>query len=71
MPKPKSRGLRKAINAAKGIGPTESGKRNLALGLGITEQSINFWNKVPRKRIVAVEKLTGVPREELAPDLYR
>ena len=71
MPKPKSRGLRKAIKAAIKLGPTPNGKRNLAIGLGINEQAINFWSKVPRKRIVAVEKLTGVSREELAPDLYR
>lgn len=66
-----TRGLRKAIKASIALGPTGSGKRNLALALGITEQSINYWNKVPRKRIIAIERLTGVSREELAPDLYR
>ena len=71
MPARKSRGLRKAIKAAEGLDPSHSGKFNLARGLGITEQSINYWTKIPRKRIVAIEKLTGVPREELAPDLYK
>jgi DNA-binding transcriptional regulator YdaS (Cro superfamily) len=67
----KSRGLRKAIKASISLGPTTSGKRNLAIALGIAEQSINGWHKIPRMRIIAIERITGVSREDLAPDLYQ
>ena len=46
------------------------GLKALAAGLGIREQSINNWRRVPRGRIMQVERLTGVSRELLAPDLY-
>ena len=57
-------GLTKAIKAAGGLSA-------LARGLGITAQSIVKWRRVPRKRILQIERLTLVPREQLAPDLYR
>ena len=57
-------GLSKAIKAAGGLS-------SLARLLDITPQSIIKWRKIPRKRIVAIEQLTGVPREQLAPELYR
>ena len=54
--------------AAKAVG----GKSALARLLNITPQALNNWkNGVPRKRIIQVERVTGVPREKLAPELYR
>lgn len=63
-------GLRKAINAMPGKNFSDR-KKALAMGLGITVQSIHKWKAVPRKRIVDVERLSGVRREVMAPDLYR
>lgn len=57
-------GVRKAKKAAR------SGAA-LARGLGITRAAVNEWDRVPADRVVEVENLTGVPREELRPDLYR
>lgn len=57
-------GLIKALKAAGGVSA-------LARGLGITAQSIIKWRSVPRKRILQIERLTLVPREQLAPELYR
>ena len=63
-----SKNFSKGVQAAiKGAG----GKKNLATGLEITVQSIDKWQRVPRKRIVVIERLFGVPREKLAPELYR
>tara|TARA_A100001201_G_scaffold143757_1_gene147276 strand:+ start:21902 stop:22117 length:216 start_codon:yes stop_codon:yes gene_type:complete len=46
-------------------------KRQLALGLGIKPQSITDWNgQVPVTRVLAVEKLTGISRHEIRPDIY-
>ena len=70
MKKRISKGLRLAIKAASKHHVGMSGKRALARGLGIEEQSINNWKRVPRNRIMAVERLTGVPKEILAPDIF-
>lgn len=44
----------------------------LARGLGITHGAIVQWRgRVPASRVVEVERLTGIPRESLRPDLYR
>lgn len=42
----------------------------LARRLDITVQSIQQWKTIPAKRLLAVEKATGVPRQELRPDLF-
>ena len=42
----------------------------LARQLGITPQAINAWRRVPADRVLQVEKITGVPRQALRPDLY-
>lgn len=57
-------GLKLAIEAAGGL-------RALARLLGITYQAIQQWERVPAERVVEIERLTGVPRERLRPDLYR
>jgi len=57
-------GLQRAIEKA-------GSARKLAVLLGISHQAILKWASVPPHQIVAVEAATGVPREELRPDLYR
>jgi DNA-binding transcriptional regulator YdaS (Cro superfamily) len=42
----------------------------LARRLGITHSAILQWRgRVPLKRIAAVERITGIPRDVLRPDL--
>jgi DNA-binding transcriptional regulator YdaS (Cro superfamily) len=57
-------GLRRALQAAGGI-------NGLARLLGMTAPSVLVWRRVPSHRILQVERVTGIPREELRPDLYR
>lgn len=59
----REQGLQKAIDAAGGVGA-------LARGLGIRQPSVSSWMKVPADRVLAIEAMTGVGREELRPDLY-
>lgn len=54
----------KAIEAAGG--PTALGN-----ALGCSSQAISQWSRIPADRVVDVERITGIPREELRPDLYR
>jgi len=57
-------GLLRAIETAGGISA-------LARKLGISQAALSKWRRVPSHQIVAIERVTGVPREELRPDLYR
>jgi len=44
----------------------------LARALGISHAAVRQWDsRVPAERVVDVERLTGIPREALRPDLYR
>lgn len=56
--------LKKAIKKA-------GGQSALARKLGISQQSIQQWVVVPLKRVKQVSEITGVPREELAPELFK
>lgn len=56
--------LKKAIKKA-------GGQSALARKLGIRPQSVQQWKVVPFKRIKKVSAVTGIPREELAPEIYR
>jgi hypothetical protein len=46
------------------------GAKVLADGLGCTSQAIYNWQYVPKAKVMAVHKLTGVPLKELAPELF-
>jgi DNA-binding transcriptional regulator YdaS (Cro superfamily) len=50
---------------------TAGGLRALARLLGIAHPSIVKWDKIPADRVVEIERLTGIARERLRPDLYR
>lgn len=49
-----------------------NGSTCLAAGLDgrITPQAISQWRQVPAGRVLDVERVTGVPRHELRPDIY-
>ena len=42
----------------------------LAKELGISTAAVAKWRRVPAERVVAVARITGLPREQLRPDLY-
>jgi hypothetical protein len=50
---------------------TAGGPSALAKLIGIAPQAISQWKEVPLRRILDVEKATGVPREILRPDMYQ
>lgn len=37
---------------------------------GLTPQAVSQWKRVPAARVLDVEKLTGVSRHELRPDIF-
>ena len=54
--------VRRVISTA-GLGP-------LAEKLGISKQAISKWPQIPAARVVAIEVMTGIPREQLRPDIF-
>ena len=46
------------------------GAASLARKLGIKPPSIYSWREIPHKRLTQIEAITGIPREELRPDLF-
>ena len=56
-------GVTKAIRAAGSI-------YRLASDLGIHRSAVLRWRQIPPTRVLAVERITGVSRTELRPDLY-
>lgn len=59
----KAEPLRRAI---KSVGTAE----RLAAELRIKPQAISQWSQVPLGRVFDVERITGIPREELRPDFF-
>jgi DNA-binding transcriptional regulator YdaS (Cro superfamily) len=42
----------------------------LAVELGLTAQAVHQWDVIPLQRVLAVEKVLGIPRAELRPDVF-
>lgn len=47
-----------------------SHRMTISRELGITHGAVYQWKKVPAERVLEVERVTGIPRHELRPDLY-
>jgi DNA-binding transcriptional regulator YdaS (Cro superfamily) len=60
----REKGARLAIQAGGGVRP-------LARKLGLSMTAVQKWTRIPAHRIIEIERVTGVPREKLRPDLYR
>ena len=59
--------LKKAVEKA-------GGQSAVARKIGCTSQAVSKWcatGEVPLKRLVAFEEATGVPREQLYPELFK
>jgi DNA-binding transcriptional regulator YdaS (Cro superfamily) len=42
-----------------------------ALNNEISPQAISQWKRVPAQRAASVERVTGIPRHRLRPDIFR
>ena len=42
----------------------------IATEIGITPQAVSNWKIVPAERVLDVERVTGVPRHVIRPDIY-
>ena len=37
---------------------------------GVSSQAVSQWKKVPADRVLEVEKITGISRHQLRPDVF-
>ena len=59
---------RTALDAAR---KAAGGNVGIAREIGnITPQAVSQWRRVPAERVVEVERISGVPRHELRPDIF-
>ncbi|KXS30513.1 MAG: hypothetical protein AWT59_3362 [Candidatus Gallionella acididurans] len=54
----------------KTISRTAGGVIALSLALGLSRGAVSQWKRVPAERVAGVERLTGIPREELRLDIF-
>lgn len=52
------------ITARRGL------RHQIARELGLAPSSVWRWAEVPAERVVDVERITGIPRHVLRPDLH-
>jgi len=57
-------GLKRALQEAGGVD-------QLAALLHVSSASVAQWDRVPAERVMQVEKILGIPRKELRPDLFQ
>ncbi|WP_323015505.1 transcriptional regulator [Devosia sp.] len=43
----------------------------LASQLGVAHQTLYSWRQIPPERVIDMERITGISRHELRPDLSR
>jgi DNA-binding transcriptional regulator YdaS (Cro superfamily) len=53
----------KAVKAAGGV-------KALSDLLGISQPAVTAWKRVPASRVLVVEKITGISRHKLRPDVF-
>jgi DNA-binding transcriptional regulator YdaS (Cro superfamily) len=53
---------KRAVNGNTGLSKALEGE--------ITPQAVAQWRQVPAERVLKVEKVTGISRHKLRPDLY-
>lgn len=56
--------LKRAVKAA-------NGGTALAGIIGVSPSAVSQWRRAPAERVLQIEAASGVPKEELRPDLYQ
>jgi DNA-binding transcriptional regulator YdaS (Cro superfamily) len=52
------------------IAQKTGGVVKLSLALGLSRAAVSQWERVPAERVLDVERLTGISRYQLRPDVF-
>jgi len=62
------------MNVLEKINNKFENQKALALAVGVKQPVVSCWlsgkEKIPPKRANQIQKLTGIPREEIRPDIF-
>ncbi|TDR28888.1 transcriptional regulator [Aquamicrobium defluvii] len=58
------------ITIVKKAAKTSGGVVALARELGIKHTALYSWTRVPAERVLDIERITGVSRHDLRPDIF-
>jgi DNA-binding transcriptional regulator YdaS (Cro superfamily) len=58
------------INIVERAAEKAGGVVSLARELGIKHTAFYSWKRVPAERVLDIERITGIGRHELRPDLF-
>jgi DNA-binding transcriptional regulator YdaS (Cro superfamily) len=63
--------IEEATRRARAVmGPSALARALSESGRPLSPQAVSLWTKVPPERVLEVERLTGVSRHELRPDVF-
>jgi len=66
----KEEAIRRAGGSAKLARQLRTPKRFGHNGKTLTQQAVSQWQRVPTDHVIDVERITGIRRERLRPDIY-
>lgn len=58
------------IERIRQLADKSGGLKSFARQLGIRHQSLYSWRAIPPGRVLDIERITGISRHELRPDIY-
>jgi DNA-binding transcriptional regulator YdaS (Cro superfamily) len=58
------------IDIVKTAAEKAGGVVSLARELGIKHTALYSWNRVPAERVLDIERVTGISRYEMRPDIF-
>lgn len=60
------------MNIKEWLNETGHSQKWLGDQIGVTQVAVAKWcnKRVPAERVISIEKITGIPRTQLRPDIY-
>lgn len=67
---PQIQGVKQAKEVMQRLRAKRGALSDLAVELGLTAQAVHQWEVVPIQRVLEVERILGIPRQQLRPDFF-
>ncbi|WP_459676160.1 YdaS family helix-turn-helix protein [Acidisoma sp. 7E03] len=58
------------MDAIRQIRATRGMSAKITREIGLSRGTVSQWRRIPAERVLDVERITGISRRELRPDLY-